>query len=62
MVYWTAWWVASYLDRYAVQDRVNKAMIKALRKAGVVLPYRKGRVDLENMLESNQFSGEQNIE
>ena len=62
MIYWTAWWVATYMDRYAVQDRVNKAMIKALRKAGVVLPYRKGRVDLENMLESNQFSGEQDEE
>jgi len=42
MVYWTAWWVATYKDRYAVQDRVNKAMVKALREAGVLLPYLKG--------------------
>jgi small-conductance mechanosensitive channel len=59
MVYWAAWWVATYLDRYAVQDRANKAMIKSLREAGVVLPYRKGRVDLEYRLESNRFSGDQ---
>jgi small-conductance mechanosensitive channel len=50
MVYWTTWWVATYQDRYAVQDQVNKAMIMALKEAGVVLPYRKERVDLDKSL------------
>jgi small-conductance mechanosensitive channel len=46
MVYWTAWWVATYQDRYAVQDKVIRAMIQALREAGVVLPYQKGILNI----------------
>lgn len=47
MVYWTAWWVATYQDRYAVQDKVIRAMMRALKKAGVILPYQKGRYDID---------------
>jgi len=47
MVYWTAWWVATYQDRYSVQDRVIRAMMRALKEAGVVLPYQKGRYDID---------------
>jgi small-conductance mechanosensitive channel len=46
MVYWTAWWVATYQDRYAVQDKVIRAMMRALREAGVVLPYQKGSLTI----------------
>jgi len=46
-VYWTAWWVATYADRYSVQDRVIRAMMRALKEAGVILPYTKTRVDVE---------------
>ena len=45
VVYWTAWWVATYQDRYAVQDKVIRAMMRALREAGVVLPYQRLRMD-----------------
>jgi len=47
MVYWTAWWVATYADRYSVQDRVIRAMMRALKEAGVILPYTKSRVSVE---------------
>jgi len=47
MVYWTAWWVATYQDRFAVQDRVIRAMMRALKNAGVILPYQKGRYDID---------------
>ena len=47
MVYWTAWWVATYADRYSVQDRVIRAMMRALKEAGIVLPYTKSRVSVE---------------
>jgi len=47
MIYWTAWWVANYKDRYAVQDRVNRAMMRALKGANVVLPLEKGQWDVQ---------------
>ena len=46
MVYWTAWWVATYQDRFAVQDRVIRAMMRALKEAGIVLPYQKGSLNI----------------
>lgn len=46
IVYWTAWWVATYEDRYAIQDRVIRAMMRALKEAGVVLPYQKGQFNI----------------
>ena len=47
MIYWTAWWVATYQDRFAVQDRVVRAMMRALKEAGVVLPYQKGSMNVQ---------------
>jgi small-conductance mechanosensitive channel len=47
MIYWTAWWVATYQDRFAVQDRVIRAMMRALKEAGVVLPYQKGSMNVQ---------------
>ena len=47
MVYWTAWWVATYQDRYAVQHQVIRAIMRALREAGVNLPYRQGRMNVQ---------------
>jgi small-conductance mechanosensitive channel len=56
MTFWTGWWIASYHDRYSVHNRVNKAVIQALKEAGVVLPYRKGRVDLNSPPERDILS------
>ena len=47
MIFLTAWWVATYEDRYPVQNRVIRAMMRALKKAGVILPYQKGRYDID---------------
>lgn len=47
LVFWAAWWVASYKDRYMVQNLVSRAIIRALKTAGVVLPYQKGSLDVQ---------------
>jgi len=47
MVLKLGWWIASYKDLYVVRDRVNRAVIQALKDAGVVLPYRRGSVQVE---------------
>jgi len=39
MLYWANWWVANYQDRFPVQDQVSRAIIRALKEAGIVLPY-----------------------
>jgi small-conductance mechanosensitive channel len=59
MIYWTAWWVATYQDRFAVQDRVIRAMMRALREAGVVLPYQKGSMNVQ--IDPHQPIGERNL-
>lgn len=46
MLFEVGWWVASYKDRNTVHDRVSRTVIRALKEAGVVLPYRQDRVDL----------------
>ena len=35
------------IDRYTVQDRVFRAMMRALKEAGVNLPYRQGRMNVQ---------------
>lgn len=47
VVYWACLWVADYKDRFFCQDRVTQAIIRTLKSAGVVLPYRQDRVHLE---------------
>jgi small-conductance mechanosensitive channel len=47
MVFWAAWWVASYTDRYPVQNQVSRAIIQAFKDAGVVLPYQKGSWNIQ---------------
>jgi len=39
MLYWANWWVANYTDRFPLQNQVSRAIIKALKDAGVALPY-----------------------
>jgi small-conductance mechanosensitive channel len=39
MLYWANWWVANYTDRFPVQNQVSRAIIKALKDAGIALPY-----------------------
>jgi MscS family membrane protein len=53
MVFQTGWWIESYEDLYPVRNRANRAMIQALKDAGVVLPYRQGRVDLATQTAGN---------
>ena len=43
MVFLVGWWIATYDDFYPVHDRVSRAVIQALREAGVVLPYTRDR-------------------
>jgi small-conductance mechanosensitive channel len=47
MLFWANWWVAKYVDRYPLQDRVSRAIIRALKDAGVVLPYQKGSLNIQ---------------
>ena len=35
------------MNLYPVHDRVSRAVIQALQDAGIVLPYRKGIVNVE---------------
>jgi small-conductance mechanosensitive channel len=39
MVFRVRWWSETYQDFYHVMSRVNKAMIAALKKAEIILPY-----------------------
>ncbi len=47
MVFKVGWWIATYDDLFPVHDRVSRAVIRALKEAGIVLPYRKGIVNVE---------------
>jgi small-conductance mechanosensitive channel len=47
MIFKVGWWIATYDDLYPVHDRVSRAVIQALREAGIVLPYAKSRVSVE---------------
>jgi len=47
MVFKIGWWIASYDDLFPVHDRVSRAVVQALKDAGVVLPYRKGSLNVE---------------
>lgn len=47
MVFLVGWWIATYDDLYPVHDRVSRAVIRALKEAGVVLPYRRESVSVE---------------
>ena len=47
MIFKVGWWIASYDDLYPVHDRVSRAVIQALKDAGIVLPYRKGSVKVK---------------
>jgi small-conductance mechanosensitive channel len=52
MVFKVGWWIASYDDLFPIHDRVSRAVIQAMKDAGIVLPYRKGSVSVE--VNSNQ--------
>jgi len=56
IVFKVGWWIASYEDLYPVRNRVNRALIQALKDAGVILPYRKDRVELVTNSERNTLS------
>ena len=47
MVFKVGWWIASYDDLFPIHDRVSRAVVQALKDAGIVLPYRKGSVSVE---------------
>jgi small-conductance mechanosensitive channel len=35
------WWIDSYTDLYAIRDQVSRAIVKKLKEAGVIFPYRR---------------------
>jgi small-conductance mechanosensitive channel len=47
MLFKVGWWIATYDDFFVVRDRANRAIVQALRDAGVVLPYRRSSVHLD---------------
>lgn len=46
LIFRVGWWMKDFEDYYTLRKLVNRAIIEELKGAGVVLPYRKGRVDL----------------
>jgi MscS family membrane protein len=47
MVFKVGWWIATYDDLYPVHDQVSRGVIRALKEASIILPYRKSRVSVE---------------
>jgi MscS family membrane protein len=47
MIFRVGWWMKDNDDYYTLRQLVNRAVVKELKGAGVVFPYRKDRVDLE---------------
>jgi MscS family membrane protein len=47
MIFRVGWWMKDNDDYYTLRQLVNRAVVKELKRAGVVFPYRKDRVDLE---------------
>ena len=47
MVFIVGWWIATYDNFDPVHDRVSRAVIRALKEAGIVLPYTQSRVSVE---------------
>lgn len=45
------WWIKSYTDIMRIRERVHRAVIQALKDAGVVLPYQKNSVTVHRMTE-----------
>jgi len=62
MIFKYAWWIKSYQDLYPTRNRVNRAVIQALKGAGVVLPYRKSHLDLVMPSEAEEIPRKQDRE
>lgn len=52
MIFKYTWWIQSYQDLLPTRNRVNRAVIQALKGAGVVLPYRKTQFNIGSNTES----------
>ena len=46
MIFQVRWWIESYIDYYTMHSRVNRALIKALKDAGVKFPSARSEVNL----------------
>jgi small-conductance mechanosensitive channel len=55
MLWKIGWWIGSYNDIYPVRDRVNRAVIQALKEAGILLPYTKGSLNVEVQADKKKF-------
>jgi MscS family membrane protein len=53
LIFRVGWWMKDFEDYYKLRRLVNRAVIEELKGAGVVLPYRKGRVDLAKQTMGN---------
>ena len=47
MIFRVGWWMKDNADYDTLRRLVNRAVVKTLKEAGVVFPYRKERVDQE---------------
>jgi MscS family membrane protein len=64
MIFRVGWWMKNNDDYYTLRRLVNRAIVKNLKEAGVVFPYRKERVDYkgkydENFLPTNNDNNEE---
>ena len=53
MVFRVGWWMKDNDDYYTLRQLVNRSIVKTFKKAGVVFPYRKERVDYEGKYDEN---------
>ena len=64
MIFRVGWWMKNNDDYYTLRRLVNRAIVKNLKEAGVVFPYRKEPVDYkgkydENFLPTNNDNNEE---
>lgn len=54
MIFRVGWWMKDNDDYYTLRQHVNRAIVKTLKEAGVVFPYRRERVDMEEDSDENK--------
>jgi small-conductance mechanosensitive channel len=57
-VFQIGWWIKTYDEIYVIRNRVNHVVVRALKDAGVVFPYRKTSIDLDMDSENKKPNGE----
>lgn len=57
MIFRVGWWMKNNDEYYTLRQLVNRAIVKTLKDAGVVFPYRQERVDLEETSDKDVLLG-----